>query len=81
MKRLLVAVFITFLVSVLTYASVWAQATAQISGTVRDQSGSVLPGVEVTARQTDTGISRSTITNESGSRTVTAKGHKDSRHT
>src|SRR5262244_2953699 len=46
---------------------VWAQATAQISGTVRDQSGAVLPGVEVTATQTDTGISRSTIRNETGS--------------
>src|SRR5215470_11500352 len=67
MKRLLAAVFITLLVSVLTCTSVWAQATAQISGTVRDQSGAVLPGVEVTATQTDTGISRSTITNETGS--------------
>src|SRR5713226_1040982 len=48
-------------------ATVWAQATAQISGTVRDQSGAVLPGVEVTATQTDTGIVRMTITNETGS--------------
>src|SRR5437867_5459712 len=45
----------------------WFQATAQISGTVRDQSGAVLPGVEVTATQTDTGIARNTITNETGS--------------
>jgi len=45
----------------------WLQATAQISGTVRDQSGAVLPGVEVTATQTDTGIARNTITNETGS--------------
>jgi len=67
MKRLLAAVFITLLLSVLTCPSGWAQATAQISGTVRDQSGAVLPGVEVTATQTDTGISRSTITNETGS--------------
>src|SRR5213080_2248683 len=44
----------------------WFQATAQISGTVRDQSGAVLPGVEVTATQTDTGIARNTITNETG---------------
>ena len=36
-------------------ASLWAQATAQISGTVKDQSGAVLPGVEVTATQTQTG--------------------------
>src|SRR5213595_3694441 len=47
-------------------AIVWAQATAQISGTARDASGAVLPGVQVTATQTDTGISRMTITNETG---------------
>src|SRR5437870_4327576 len=47
--------------------SAWAQATAQISGSVRDQSGAVLPGVEVTATQTGTGISRSAVTNEAGS--------------
>src|SRR5436190_4556113 len=67
MKRLLAAVFITLLLSVLTCPSGWAQATAQISGTVRDQSGAVLPGVEVTATQTDTGITRTTVTNETGS--------------
>ena len=44
-----------------------AQATAQISGTVHDQSGAVLPGVEVTATQTETGISRSAVTSENGS--------------
>ncbi|PYS53850.1 MAG: TonB-dependent receptor, partial [Acidobacteria bacterium] len=47
--------------------SVWAQATAQISGTVRDQSGAVLPGVEVTVTQTETALIRTTITNETGS--------------
>src|SRR6059036_1379493 len=45
----------------------FAQATAQISGTVKDQSGAVLPGVEVTATQTETGIVRTTVTNETGS--------------
>src|SRR5437016_13033126 len=45
-------------------SSLFAQATAQISGTVKDPSGAVLPGVEVTATQTDTGISRATLTNE-----------------
>jgi hypothetical protein len=52
-------------------ALVWAQATAQISGTARDQSGAVLPGVEITVTQTDTGIARNTITNESGSYVLT----------
>ena len=45
-------------VFLLSCAQLWGQATAQISGTVRDQTGAVLPGVEVTATQTGTGISR-----------------------
>src|SRR5215813_1373342 len=45
----------------------WAQATAQISGTVSDQSGAVLPGAEITATQTETGIVRNTVSNETGS--------------
>src|SRR5256712_1607429 len=48
-------------------ADMWAQATAQISGSARDQSGAVLPGVEITAAQTDTGIMRTAVTNETGS--------------
>jgi hypothetical protein len=44
----------------------WAQATASISGTVRDQSGAVLPGTTVTASQTETGLVRTTISNEAG---------------
>src|SRR5437868_10903044 len=55
------------LVSVLSCGALWAQATAQISGTARDQSGAVLPGVEITVTQTDTGITRTTVTNETGS--------------
>ena len=67
MKRILIVVFLAFLGSIVTCSNVWAQATAQISGTARDQSGAVLPGVEVTATQTDTGIRRNTLTNETGS--------------
>ena len=44
----------------------WAQSTAQISGNVTDGTGAVLPGVEVTATQTDTGLVRNTVTNETG---------------
>src|SRR5215467_6698687 len=45
----------------------WTQSTAQIAGTVKDQSGAVLPGVEVTATQTGTGVKRTAITDETGS--------------
>src|SRR6058998_448181 len=56
-----------FLFSCAAWAAVWAQSTAQLSGTVRDQSGAVLPGVEVKATQTATGLERSVLTNETGS--------------
>ena len=52
-------------------AMVWAQATARIGGTVKDQSGAILPGVEITATQSDTGIVRTAITNETGSYVLT----------
>jgi Carboxypeptidase regulatory-like domain len=66
MKRTVIFFCVGLLVSVMTCGSVWAQGTAQISGTVHDQSGAVLPGVEVTATQADTGISRMTVSNETG---------------
>ncbi|HYR44374.1 MAG TPA: carboxypeptidase-like regulatory domain-containing protein [Terriglobia bacterium] len=44
-----------------------AQSTAQVTGTIKDQTGAVLPGVEVTVTQSDTGFKRSAVTNETGS--------------
>jgi len=68
MKRVLGIVICAFV----TYGSAWAQtvAVAQISGTVKDPSGAVLPGVEIKVTQTDTGVSRTTITAETGSYTL-----------
>jgi len=54
------------LILLLTVSAAWAQATAQMSGTVRDESGAVLPGVTVTATQVDTGLVRTAVTDESG---------------
>ena len=48
MRGTLVALFVVLLISVVACGNVWAQATAQISGTAKDQSGAVLPGVEIT---------------------------------
>jgi len=42
---------LTALTVVLACGSAWAQATATISGTPRDQSGAVLPGVTITVTQ------------------------------
>src|SRR5689334_6454276 len=69
MKRIATGLFMGLLVSLMTVTasgSLWAQATAQISGTVKDSSGAVLPGAEITATQTETGVSRMTISNETG---------------
>ena len=67
MKRISIVLLVGVVGLGIACGNVWAQATAQISGTVHDQSGAVLPGVEVTATQTGTGISRMTVTNETGS--------------
>jgi hypothetical protein len=58
---------IALLFSVLSCADIWAQATAQISGTVTDPSGAVLPGAGITATQTETGAVRNSVSNETGS--------------
>src|SRR5678815_3182350 len=41
-------------------------STAQITGTVRDSSGAVLPGADVTALQSDTGFRRAAVTDANG---------------
>ena len=48
-------------------SSVWGQAVSQISGAIKDQSGASIPGVQVTAIQTDTGTRRTASTDEAGS--------------
>ncbi len=62
-RRFVSAVAVTVLFAT---ATVWAQATAQLSGRVTDESGGVLPGVSVTVIQTDTGFTRTTVTDENG---------------
>src|SRR4051812_22836388 len=66
MKRTM-PVLAGLVILVLCSTAIWAQVTAQITGTVKDQSGAVLPGVEVTLTNTGTGVSRVAVTNETGS--------------
>jgi hypothetical protein len=47
-----------------------AQATGQLNGRVTDESGAVLPGVTVTATQTDTGFARTVVTDDTGAWTM-----------
>ena len=55
------------LLTVLGCTGAWAQATAQISGRVTDTTGAFIPGVEVTATQTETAFMRIVVSNETGS--------------
>jgi hypothetical protein len=66
MKRCLSCCLRLALILLLTAGAAWAQATAQLSGTVRDESGAVLPGVTVTVTQTDTGLVRTVVSDETG---------------
>ena len=61
---------LAFLLLLLVATNAWAQATAQINGTVADASGAVLPGVTVIAIQTDTGFRREVVTDDTGSYTL-----------
>src|SRR5689334_7854202 len=65
MKKLLVlgtAVLSLLLVSQIGFA----QVNAGLGGTVADSSGALIPGVEVTAKNVATGISNTSVTNETG---------------
>jgi hypothetical protein len=44
----------------------FAQAVSQISGTVKDASGSAIPGAQVTVMQTDTGVTRTAESDSNG---------------
>ena len=52
----------------------FAQVNATLGGTVADSTGGVMPKVEVTAKNTATGIVTTRTTNESGRLTVRGLG-------
>ena len=59
--------FSSVVLSLLVISGVaWAQGTAQLNGKVTDESGAVLPGVTITATQTDTGATRTAATDATG---------------
>ncbi len=67
MKEIVKCLLRLFVMLILVGASLWGQgSTAQISGTVKDTTGALLPGAEVRATQTETAIARSTVSNETG---------------
>jgi hypothetical protein len=64
--------FIALVVTLVTLGSpAFAQITfATISGTIKDETGGVLPGVDVVVSNLDTGLSRTSITDANGYFTV-----------
>src|SRR5215510_3135832 len=62
--RIGTALLVCFLFAVNGFAQIGINAT--LSGTVSDASGALIPGVEVTATQTGTGVATMSLTNESG---------------
>jgi Carboxypeptidase regulatory-like domain len=81
MKALLrVYLLVTFALLITFASTVWAQATAQIHGTVQDASGSAVPGAEVKATQTKTGVSRTVSTGAAGGYALTNLPVSDRSH-
>ncbi len=72
MRRVLRHCSLAAIIVLLTGVAASAQlSTADLSGRVTDSSGAVLPGVTVTVTQTDTGLARSTVTDETGTYLLT----------
>jgi hypothetical protein len=66
MKRVVTRVLTSLMCGALacTIASAQTASTAQVSGSVKDQTGAVLPVAEITMTQTDTGLKRSVLTKQ-----------------
>ena len=57
---------VILLVSALFVPMALGQVTGKISGTVTDESGALIPGVEVLVMNTDTGSTRTLVTGDEG---------------
>ncbi len=68
-KVYLFTVIMALVISILS-APVWAQIAKQgagtINGTVTDETGGVVPGVEIAVRNVATGVERQAVTNDTG---------------
>src|SRR5712691_9159561 len=63
---------LSFLWLLLGVSTVWAQGTAAVSGTIKDQSGAVVPSAQVTVRNTETAQTRTAVSNDQGRYQVAA---------
>jgi outer membrane receptor protein involved in Fe transport len=67
MFRVVAALFVSLAFATSAFAQITA---ATLSGTIKDETGGVLPGVDVTVQNVDTGLMRSSVTDANGYFTV-----------
>ena len=66
MKKFLVAATMLLACAILSLNAFAQSTNATLGGTVTDSSKALIPGVTITATNTQTGIVNSAVTNESG---------------
>ncbi len=66
MKRISTTLFVRLFLSIAFCFGAFAQSVSQISGTVKDASGLGVPAAQITVTQTDTGVTRTTVSGTSG---------------
>src|SRR6185369_10040909 len=67
MKKVLgMGCFAALLIAALTGRAIAQGGSAQLGGIVQDASKALIPGVSITAKNVDTGITLTQVTNESG---------------
>jgi hypothetical protein len=69
--RILRSVLYLIVVVLALGASLWGQATSQIQGVVLDPAGAAIPGAEIKATQTDTGLVRTASSSTDGTYVLT----------
>lgn len=70
MKSRLIIKFLTLALALIAVPFIFAQATGNLSGSITDQSGALVPGVAVTVKNSATNLTRTVTTNEEGRWTV-----------
>lgn len=71
MKHLNISRLVLFVLLTWCGLAVGQNITATLLGRVTDETGAVLPGVQITVKNLNTGLTRDTITNETGDYIVT----------
>jgi hypothetical protein len=66
MLRKFLFIAFTLLVSLATASSTFGQSTGSIRGTVTVQTGAAIAGATVIATETNTGLTRTVVSNEKG---------------